>query len=224
MNTEQYFKDEFQVYPETIRELIVFFAGSDCLTQLESPDQHIFADVLRGKLVKEDSKGLFTIPLANASLPSQKTRALAMWTYLNSKHVDVRTWQSPLIKQALYAHKRNQWNSPFDAERWIDWLAAINLQQGIWATHRQSDCYKALPLSSQHHVDMVGAAMKLVRKSVVKHLNDYGVDLKQADTQKRISAAASKISQRRLSKAKQHLEALPEDFRSKVFGYLRELG
>lgn len=221
MNTEQYFKNEFQAYPEIIRELITFFNGAECKAALLSPDVFGFKDVLRGKKVISDAKGNYAVSLPSGQLPGQKTEALAYWTYLNSKHAAVTTWLSPLIKRDLYAKKRERWNAPFDENVWLNWLAAINLQQAIWSMHRQTADYAQLNAEDQAYVDLVGAAMKLVRKSVAQHLAANGFDLHEDQQQSRLNAMTNDIATTRIEKARPHLEALPDDFRAKVFGYLR---
>ena len=224
MNTEQYFKNEFQAYPEIIREMITFFASNDCLEKLKNPGKHGFNDVLRGKQLTSDEKGNFRISLNGVTLPWQKTPALAQWTYLNSKHANINTWKTPLIKQERYAEKRKLWDQPFDVSAWLDWLAAINVQQGVAAVHRQSDDYHSLNSTDQRDVDLVMSAMKLVRKAVVQHLNANGVDISIDSNQEALNQRTAMIAQVRLSKARKHLEALPGDFRSKIFGYFRQFG
>lgn len=222
MNTEQYFKHEFQAYPEQFRNLMTFFSSSDCVNAVNHPAASHFQDVLRNKNPVKDPSGNFTIPMEKGNLPSQKTPTLAQWTYLNSRHVDVNTWQSPLLNPDRYAKKRMEWNSDPSSEAWMMWLTAINIQQAIWSLHRQSEDYQQLTQEDRYFVDAVGAAVKLIRKSVVQHLRKRGVDLADPESQSKLEDLTCLVLHTRLEKAKKHLETLPDDFRGKLFSYLRQ--
>lgn len=221
MNTEQYFKDEFQAYPELFREIMVFIEHESCHQGLFHPEKTHFNDALRHVTPCKLPTGNFSISITQGQLPPQKTPVLARWTYLNSRHVDVRTWHSPLLKNELYAKKRQVWNADPSFLPWLVWLVNINLQQSVWALHRQSEDYQLLCEEGKLKVDTVGAAVKLIRKKVVNHLVHNGVDLRDDPVQNMMASLTQKEKTTRLSKARKHLEKLNPDFRDKLFGFLR---
>lgn len=222
MNTEQYLKDEFQVYPELFRELMVYFPSMECRQGLAAPEHHGYEHALRGVITQQIPGGLYTIHVDGKPIPPQKSVSLAKWTYLNSKQVDATTWSSPLLKNELYTSKRSQWNLSPDAHPWMFWLVNINIQQAIWSIHRQTKDYPLLNEDEQLLVDSVGAAVKLVRKSTVRHLKGLGVSLEAPATQELLNSMTADILCSRLKKAKKHLEALPSPFKERIFAYLRE--
>lgn len=218
MNTEQYFKDEFQAYPEIMRELVSFFSSNAVVEALQNPERAGFDDALRGKLVKTMPGGLYVVE-GYEQMPGQKSAALAKWAFLAKKDTVVCTWVSPLIKQDRYAIRREQW-SKCDS-LWLTWLVAINIQQKIWGLHKASESYQQLSEEGKHLVELVGSAMKVVRKRVSFHLLQRGLDLSSSANQLRLKAITESMIKERVDKARCHLELLPEDFKKSLFSYLR---
>lgn len=218
MNTEQYFKDEFQAYPEIIRELITFFPSSAVVEALLNPERSGHDDALRGKIIKTLPGELYVIE-EDRKLPGQKSPALAKWSYLGAKETVVTTWLSPLLKQERYAARRAEWRKV--DEHWLTWLVAINIQQKVWGIHKSSFAYQQLNNDGKHLVELVGSAMKVVRKKVSAHLQQNGIDLSSACTQAQLSLLTKNMLEQRINKARDHLEALPDDFKKGLFSYFR---
>lgn len=214
MNTEQYLKEEFQVYPSSFRDV------SNYMVKVEHKNNVIFPlsylqSVGLGFIAEhisiESKNDLYIATINGLSSLPQKTDYLAVWELLSMKKCPTVVF-SPAIKSGLTS-KKEDIVSVFTS---VKWLADIDFLITIWKQHKKTKNFSLLIEDDHHFIEAIGLVYRVLRKSIAEKLKEMNFELSNTDDLTTFAKAQSATRHDRLKYYPRFKDQLSDDFRTKI--------